>query len=105
MVWHWRRSPPPPDTLNHSIGINQVGLRFLNKLQIKRNSFADETLLVPTEQRDNVREFIEELVASMVVGGDGGGVVESLDNVPIGQLYKDLECKCNISKHAIHNFI
>lgn len=50
------------------------------------NSFADDTLFVPTEQREIVREYIEELVASMIGGG-------SLDNVPIGQLYNDLECE------------
>lgn len=49
-------------------------------------SFTDDTLFVPTEQRDIVREYIEELAASMIGGG-------SLDNVPIGQLYKDLECE------------
>lgn len=48
--------------------------------------FSDDTLIVPTEQRDIVREFIEELVASMIGGG-------SLDNVPIGQLYSSLDCK------------
>lgn len=52
--------------------------------------FADETLVVPIEQRDVVREYIEKLVASMV-GGDA-----TLDRVPIGQLYSNLNCKCII---------
>lgn len=59
---------------------------FFKYIAILYLSFLDDTLFVPTEQRDIVREYIEELVASMIGGG-------SLDNVPIGQLYKDLECK------------
>lgn len=48
----------------------------------------DETLVVPIEQRDVVRDYIEKLVSSMV-DTDAG----SLDCVPIGQLSTNRHCK------------
>lgn len=47
----------------------------------------DDTLVVPIEQRDVVRDYIEKMVASMVDKDT------SLDRVPIGQLSTHPNCK------------
>lgn len=55
----------------------------------------DDTSPIPLQQRVRVREFIEDLLASMLGG--------SLDNVCVGQIYKNLECKY-IHEHSIFNY-
>lgn len=47
--------------------------------------FTDNAPLIPLEQREKVREFVEELVSTLVGG--------SIDNAPVGQLYENKECK------------
>lgn len=48
-------------------------------------SFTDNVPLIPLEQREKVREFVEELVSTLVGG--------SIDNAPVGQLCEKTECK------------
>lgn len=53
---------------------------------INWNNVADNApFLIPLEQREKVREFVEELVSTLVGG--------SIDNAPVGQLYENVECK------------
>lgn len=47
--------------------------------------FLDKSSPIPLKQRIRVREFIEELLSSMLGG--------PLDSVYVGQIYKNLECK------------
>lgn len=60
-------------------------------ISFKRNrwylskEFTDNAPLIPLEQREKVREFVEELVSTLVGG--------SIDHAPVGQLYKNKECK------------
>lgn len=49
--------------------------------------FSDKSSPIPLKQRIRVREFIEELLSSMLGG--------PLDSVYVGQIYKNLECKYN----------
>lgn len=57
---------------------------YLN-LNIQSSAHADESSPIPLQQRVRIREFIEDLLASMLGG--------SLDHVCVGQIYKNLECK------------
>lgn len=43
--------------------------------------------LIPHEQREKVREFIEELISSMIGG--------SIDDASVGQLFSNYACKYN----------
>lgn len=58
-------------------------------LGVNITTHLDESSPIPLQQRVRVREFIEELLGSMLGG--------SLDNVCVGQIYKNLECKFTIS--------
>ncbi|XP_037046730.1 uncharacterized protein LOC119081716 isoform X2 [Bradysia coprophila] len=44
----------------------------------------DSAPLIPLEQREKVREFVEELVSTLVGG--------TIDNAPVGQLFENKEC-------------
>lgn len=54
----------------------------------------DATIVVPAEQRDVVRNYMERLVASMLGGSkkDADSDAGSLDRVPIGQLSTSENC-------------
>lgn len=45
----------------------------------------DNAPLIPLDQREKVREFVEELVSTLVGG--------PIDNAPVGQLFENKECK------------
>ncbi|KAJ6643313.1 hypothetical protein Bhyg_08273 [Pseudolycoriella hygida] len=48
------------------------------------SSTNDNGPLIPLEQREKVREFVEELVSTLIGG--------SIENAPVGQLSEDKEC-------------
>lgn len=50
----------------------------------------DNVPLIPLEQREKVREFVEELVSTLVGG--------SIDNAPVSQLYENKGCKLNVDQ-------
>lgn len=52
--------------------------------------FTDDSPLIPLNQRDKVREFIEELISSLVGG--------SIEDATVGQLYNNYECKYRMTK-------
>ncbi|XP_031621814.1 putative uncharacterized protein DDB_G0291812 isoform X7 [Contarinia nasturtii] len=60
--------------------INEIDATLEDDVMLKLN---DETSPIPLQQRVRVREFIEDLLASMLGG--------TLDNVCVGQIYKNLE--------------
>ncbi|KAG4073806.1 hypothetical protein HA402_001030 [Bradysia odoriphaga] len=51
----------------------------------------DSAPLIPLEQREKVREFVEELVSTLVGG--------SIDSAPVGQLFENKECKLLITSN------
>lgn len=63
--------------INHSNSHNWIVLAMTDA----------DMLVVPIEQRDAVRDYIEKLVATMLDGGES-----SLDHVPIGQLNNRPSC-------------
>lgn len=56
----------------------------------------DKSSPIPLEQRIKVREFVEDLITSLL-----GGPV---DDVSVGQLFKNLDCKCDSGANLFYFF-
>lgn len=64
---------------------NTVGRIKLSDNSDSDDNFNESLGSIPLEQKEKVREFLEDLLSSMLGG--------SLDNVPVGKIRKSEECK------------